>query len=162
MTLTPFKSPLQRDVAAVFGEPAGPDCTAGRVALPFPFPLAWDETQRVKSFACHRLVAEPLTAIFAETAKTYGEEKLRFLRLDRFGGCFNDRSMRGSTARSMHSWGIAVDLDPNRNQLKWSHDRAAFAGPEYLPFWRIVEAYGAVSLGRTRDFDWMHFQFAKL
>ena len=33
---------------------------------------------------------------------------------------------------------------------------------EYAAFWQFVEAEGAVSLGRARDYDWMHFQFATL
>ena len=32
----------------------------------------------------------------------------------------------------------------------------------YEPFWRIVEGEGLLSLGRTRNFDWMHFQAARL
>jgi hypothetical protein len=28
--------------------------------------------------------------------------------------------------------------------------------------WRIIEGEGAVSLGRARNFDWMHWQFARL
>ena len=140
--MTPFQSPRERDVPQVFGPAAGAACTAGRCILPFAFPLAWDDQQRVKSFACHKLVAEPLTAIFAEAAKLFGEDRFRELRLDRFGGCFNHRPMRGGTSLSMHSWGIAVDLDPMRNQLKWDRARAAFALPDYLPFWKIVEAHG--------------------
>jgi hypothetical protein len=70
--------------------------------------------------------------------------------------------MRGGTALSMHAWGIAVDLDPINNQLRWGKDRASFARPEYLPFWKIVEAHGATSLGRAKNYDWMHFQFATI
>jgi len=55
-----------------------------------------------------------------------------------------------------------VDLDPGRNQLKWGRDRAVFARPEYEPFWQIVESEGLVSLGRAKNFDWMHFQAARL
>ena len=41
------------------------------------------------------------------------------LRLDVWGGCLNVRKMRGGTRNSMHSWGIALDYDPQNNQLKW-------------------------------------------
>ena len=40
--------------------------------------------------------------------------------------------------------------------------RARFSGAEYEDWWRIWEEQGAVSLGRQRDVDWMHLQFATL
>lgn len=164
--LTPAQAqqawPLQRDVSAFFGPAGGPDCTGGIVTLPFPLVLAWDLGTSIRSFRCHRKVAQPLAVIFAEAARHYGEARFRELRLDRFGGCYNFRPMRGGTSLSMHSWGIAVDLDPERNQLRWGADRAAFARPEYEPFWRIVEGQGATSLGRAADRDFRHFQFARL
>jgi hypothetical protein len=153
--------PAYADLDRIFGPAAGPASTAGRCVLPFPFVIAWDKSQRVNSFACHALVAPALTTIFAKAAKHYGEKEYRRLRLDLFGGCFNHRPMRGGTRLSTHSWGIAVDLDPQRNQLKWGRDRAAFAQPEYAPFWKIVESHGGVSLGRARNMDWMHFQWCK-
>lgn len=159
---TSWVYPRQSDVAAFYGPAGALDCTAGRCTLPFAFPLAWDADQRVTSFACHRKVAADMTAIFAETAKHYGEAEFRRLRLDQFGGCYNYRVMRGGSAMSMHAWGIAVDLDPTNNQLKWGRDKAAFARSAYEPFWTIVEAHGATSLGRRKNFDWMHFQFAGL
>lgn len=158
----PGRWPLQRDVEKVFGPAGGPRCTAGRVVLPFPFVIAWDVEKTVLSFSCHEDVAQPLESIFRDASAAYGEQEFRRLRLDRFGGCYNYRKMRGGSRLSMHSWGIAVDIDPERNQLSWGSDRAAFAHRDYKVWWECVEAYGAVSLGKIRDFDWMHFQFARL
>ena len=70
--------------------------------------------------------------------------------------------MRGGTQYSMHSWGIAIDFDPERNQLNWGRDRARLAAADCVPFWDIWEAEGWVSLGRARNFDWMHVQAARL
>lgn len=154
--------PLQKDMVAFYGPAGGAACTSGKVKLPFPFVIAWDTAQRVSVFSCHVRLEAPMTAIFSDAAKHYGEEEFRRLRLDRFGGCYNFRPMRGGTSLSTHAWGAAVDLDPERNQLTWGADRAAFAAPEYEAFWQIVEKHGAVSLGRTRNRDWMHFQFARL
>lgn len=156
-----FKAVAYADLTRVFGPAGGPAATSGRCVLPFPFIIAWDASQQINSFACHHLVAAPLTTIFRQSAKHYGEAAFRELRLDHFGGCFNDRLMRGGTKKSTHAWGIAVDIDPVRNQLKWGKDRASFAKPEYDAFWRIVAANGAVSLGREQDRDWMHIQFCK-
>lgn len=154
------KYPKQSGMTAFYGVAGGPDCTAGSAVLPFPFPLAWDAAQRVTRFSCHKLLAAPFTSIFAEAAKHYGEERYRAMRLDQFGGCYNYRKMRNGSSLSIHAWGAAVDLDPASNGLNVKAPAALFSGEEYVPFWNIVEAHGAHSLGREKDYDWMHFQFA--
>lgn len=156
------KWPKQSGVPAFFGKAGEPRCTAGKVILPIPFRIAWNRSQKVKQFSCHELVADPFTSIFNQAVAHYGEAEFIRLGLDLFGGCYNYRAMRGGTALSMHAFGIAYDGDPERNQLRWGKDRAEFAKDAYLPFWAIVEAHGAVSLGRARNYDWMHFQFANL
>ena len=131
--------------------------------LPYPLFLAWDTSKKVKKITCHQKVASSLHRIFENTLKAYSEKEIKILRLNLFGGCLNVRKMRGSsTTWSTHSWGIAVDLDPDNNRLKWNKNRAGFAKEEYLAFWKIVETEGWTSLGRARDFDWMHFQATKL
>lgn len=154
--------PRQRDMPNFYGPAGSAAATAGRCELPFPFVIAWNTAQRVSSVSCHERIAQPFTAIFGEAARHYGEAEYRRLRLDRFGGCYNNRNMRGGSRKSTHAWGAAVDLDPENNQLRWGADRARFAQQEYEPFWRIVEAHGMVSLGRVADRDWMHFQAARL
>jgi hypothetical protein len=146
-------------LAEYYGEP-GMD--QERISLPYSMRLAWDLNTAINTFACHRLVADRMTHIFREALAHYGLEKIRDLRLDRFGGCLNIREIRGGNFLSTHAWGIAVDLDPANNQLRWGRGKAAFSKPEYEPFWEIVESTGAVSLGRKKNYDWMHFQFATL
>jgi len=154
--------PRHDEIEYRFGKAGGRETTAGTCQLPFAFPLAWNLSASVREFSCHRLVAAPFTRIFAEAARHYGEAEYRRLRLDLFGGCFNNRNMRGGTKKSTHAYGVAIDLDPERNQLRWGRARAAFARPEYEPFWAIVEAEAMISLGRVANMDWMHFQAVRL
>ena len=133
------------------------------IILPYPMILDWETSTTIRTMTCHERVAEPMTQIFRKLLGEYGLPRLRELGIDQFGGCLNVRLKRGSkTAWSIHSWGVAVDLDPDRNQLRETNATARFARPEYLPMWKIIEGEGAVSLGRARNFDWMHFQFARL
>ena len=132
------------------------------LVLPYRMHLAWQPEIEIRRFSCHEKVHDAFLNVFTKALDEYGEERIRALRLDRFGGCLNVRKKRGGAGWSMHSWGIAIDLDPEHNKLRMTHAEAAFARPEYEPFWRIVEGEGLVSLGRTRDFDWMHFQAARL
>lgn len=133
-----------------------------QLQLPYPHRLSWDLTKTVHSFSCHEKVHDSTHRVLTKVVNHYGMERIRELRLDRWGGCLSVRKMRGGSSWSMHSWGIAIDYDPDRNQLKWGRDRAAFAQPEYDAWWRFWEEEGWVSLGRTRNYDWMHVQAAKL
>lgn len=130
--------------------------------LPYPHKLAWNTRQVVQRYSCHEKVHDSLSRILSKVLSAYGIDGIKQLRLDLWGGCLNVRKMRGGSRYSMHSWGIAVDYDPDHNQYKWGRDKAAFARPEYEEWWRCWESEGWVSLGRTRNFDWMHIQAAKL
>ena len=143
-----------------FYGPVGENMT--RLDVPYKLKLAWAPQTTLSKITCHQKVAKSLYTIFENTLKTYGEKEIQRLRLDVFGGCLNVRRMRGGSAWSTHSWGCACDIDPDNNQLKWGKDRATLAKPVYEPFWKIVEAEGAVSLGRLRGYDYMHFQFCSL
>lgn len=128
--------------------------------LPYPMFLAWEPKIVIHRFSCHEVVKDNVESIFKHVLKHYGEDRITELGLDMFGGCFNVRKMRGSSTKlSLHSWGLAIDLDPTNNQFSWGHERARFAGEQYNEFWDIVEANGAYSLGRLKNYDWMHFQF---
>jgi hypothetical protein len=129
-----------------------------RINLPYPMRIAWDPTHTVSTMVCHRLVADKFVAVFNDLLSHYGMAKLKELGIDLFGGCFNFRKMRGGTEWSTHSWGIAIDLDPSRNKLKETSKTARFARPEYKPMIDIFYKHGFISLGREKNYDWMHFQ----
>ena len=155
--------PSQEEVRSgksVFGR-AGDESNMTSIRLPYIMRLAWERNTTVSTMRCHKLVAEPLLRIFRATLDHYGMEKIRELGLDLYGGCFNNRPIRGGSRPSLHAWGIAIDMDPERNTLYMSAPEAVFSGPEYDAFWSIVEKEGAFSLGRERNYDWMHFQFAR-
>lgn len=142
-----------------FYGPVGENMT--QLELPYPMKLAWDTGTIVKRISCHEKCSRAFYSVFEKTLKTYGKD-ISKLKLDLFGGCVNVRRMRGGSSWSIHSWGAAIDLDPDNNQLKWGKEKASFAKPVYNDFWKIVESEGGTSLGRARNFDWMHFQFAYL
>lgn len=90
-------------MATFYGPAGAPEATAGIVALPFPFVLARNTALSIASFCCHTRLCTPMTAIFPETARHYGQTELIRLRLHLFGGCFNHRPMRGGTVLSTHA-----------------------------------------------------------
>ena len=133
-----------------------------RIEMPFPLRLAWDTGTIVRRVTVHEKCADAFGEIWKDVLAFYGLDRMRALGLDLFGGCLNVRKMRGGNAWSIHSWGAAWDVDPDRNQLQWGRDKAELAKPCYADFWRIVEDHGGVSLGRAKNYDWMHLQFARL
>jgi hypothetical protein len=143
-----------------FYGPVGENQT--QLDVPYKLKLAWAPSTTLTKVTCHQKVAKSLYTILENTLKTYGEKEISILRLDVFGGILNVRKMRGGSSWSIHSWGAAIDLDPDNNQLRWGKDKASFAKPIYNDFWKIVEAEGWVSLLKERNMDAMHIQAARL
>ncbi len=132
------------------------------IDLPYEMKLSWSLTTRVRRTTCHEKIAESLVRILQKIRDIYGDDEISRLRLNHYGGCYNNRKVRNGGLWSMHAWGIALDFDPNRNLLNWGRDRAAFSHPDYDEWWNCWEEEGWISLGRRRNFDWMHVQAARL
>lgn len=153
----------KQDTASMirFYGPVGQNQTS--ITLPFGYPmrLAFKPFTPIRKITCHEKVAESLLRIFSKTYEAYGPG-LAEIGLDLFGGCLNVRKKRGGSTYSIHSWGAAVDLDPDHNGLHTPWKQARFSQKVYEPFWAIVEDEGWVSLGRRWGKDAMHWQAAKL
>ena len=134
----------------------------GSLKLPFAMRIAWDKGKTVTKITLNKKVIESAGRVFEKIAGRYNAQARRRLGMDLFGGSLNVRRMRGGSAWSIHSWGCAIDFDPERNQLKWKKPKAELSSAECEPFWEFWEEEGWVSLGRARNYDWMHVQAARL
>lgn len=155
----PSKFPRQKDMAAFYGPP-GTNHTS--LKLPYPMRLAWAKTQVVTKITINAKCAESAERALGKAFDHYGMERLKELGLDLFGGCYANRAMRGGTSLSTHAYACALDINPEANQLRWGANKAAMAQPSCAAFLDAFEAEGWVSLGRERNFDWMHVQAARL
>jgi hypothetical protein len=155
----PHGFPTYTNIKSIYGEPT---TNLKTVRIPFEFRLAWDISVKVERITCHRKVAPSLMGILEDLLEHYGLKRLQELGIDLYGGCFNHRKMRGGKKLSTHSWGAAIDLHPEMNQLRWNHKKAVFAKEEYQFLLESFAGEGWVSLGVEKDYDWMHFQAVKL
>jgi hypothetical protein len=146
------------EIIKKYGKPNQQGSYLTTINLPYPMRLAWDKKTTVNRMRCHKLIADDFLAVFNDLLKHYGLEKIQELGIDLFGGCFNFRAMRGGSDYSRHSWGIAIDLDPERNKLRETSKTARFARPEYKPMIDIFYKHGFIGLGPEQNRDWMHFE----
>lgn len=145
-----------KQIIKKYGEPGEDNLVT--ISLPYPMRISWDKGTIINKMRCHKLIADKLINVFNELLSSYGLSELQRLGIDLYGGCYNYRKMRGGNDWSRHSWGIAIDLDPERNQLKQTSKTAQFAKPEYKKMIDIFYKNGFVGLGREKNYDWMHFE----
>lgn len=82
-----------------------------------------------------------------------------------FDGCFNIRLQRNSNVPSVHSFGLAIDLNAKDNPFGHSTEQDTEAGltpftPEFLQCWRDMGWIDGEDFGCGRN-DAMHFEWTK-
>lgn len=103
-----------------------------------------------KRLYCNRDMVQPLTKAFRNLIATGCVAELKT-----WDGCFNIRSKRGSGTPSLHSWGVAIDLNAAWNRMGSKPTLSA----------GFVECFTAAGFewgGAWRSPDGMHFQLAHL
>lgn len=127
-----------------------------RIAPPYRMVLAWDTVRRVNSILVHKKCASSLLRILTKIAEHYGSEQaLEANRLHLYGGCYNFRMQRGSTKLSNHSYGCAVDLDPEGNPLGKPWDEKTMMPTAVV---KIFADEGWAWGGRWHRPDCQHFE----
>jgi len=128
-----------------------------RITPAYPLTLAFPPGTDVTRVLCHKKVADSLTNVFAKILEHFGSvEEVHKARMHLFGGCFNFRRITGGTRLSDHAWGVAIDIDPERNPFNRKHDPAKGMMP--LAIVDIFETEGWRWGGRFPKPDCMHFQ----
>lgn len=155
--------PMQRDCTAIFGDPQRevPDRLV-MVAVPWDCRAAWNTSLRITRLRLHEKVADSAQRCLDRIHRTFGQGDRHRLGLDLCGGSYAKRRMRGGSSWSMHAYGVAIDWDPERNALATHAPDARLSHDDARPFWDIWQEEGWVSLGRARDYDWMHVQAARI
>ncbi|MGH9547351.1 MAG: M15 family metallopeptidase [Terriglobales bacterium] len=120
-----------------------------RMLLPFPLRLAWNLSQTITRMTCHGRLARVYASVFASI-----QEQGLQAKVASFGGCFAFRPQRTGNKLSSHSWGIAIDLNPESNMQGSAGNMDA--GLVEI-FRRAGFEWGGNWKGKTRDP--MHFQF---
>jgi len=103
-----------------------------------------------KKIYCNRDMIAPLAAAFQALITTG-----RVNELKTWDGCFNIRKKRGLTSMSLHSWGIAIDVNAAWNGL----------GKEPVLSKEFVKCFTDAGFewgGTWSRKDGMHFQLAKI
>lgn len=104
-----------------------------------------------KRIYCNKDLIQPLSKAIDNLIKTNC-----ILELKTWDGCFNIRKKRGLSSMSLHSWGLAVDLNASWNQM---NTKGTFS-PQFVKCFKDADfEWGGDWQGRC---DPMHFQIAKL
>ena len=162
--------PLQSECDAFYGNPrnsrdpsrASPKWESENLVRVKPPFVVYYEGKPVRAgMLVHEKVADSLMKVFTAIWKKSGESqaKVDAWGISNYAGAYNFRMMRGSSRLSMHSWGCALDFDPDRNGMGDTTPHFAEV-PEVVA---AFEAEGWVWGGRWsgKSCDGMHFQAAR-
>lgn len=103
-----------------------------------------------KRIYCNKDLVKPIEAAFKALIDTG-----RVTELKTWDGCFNIRKKRGLSSMSLHSWGIAIDVNAFENGL----GKQPKLSPEFV---KCFTDNGFIWGGTWRRLDGMHFELSKI
>lgn len=127
------------------------------IVPPYAMWFSWN-TVPVGKIRIHKKCSESLLAALTQIGKDFSVAEREKFQLDRLGGGYTFRLMRGANRLSIHSWGAAVDLAPALNPMGIEYGTR----PNMMPQ-KAVKAFQAQGWewgGLWHNPDGMHFQAA--
>lgn len=129
-----------------FGEPSA----SNKCLTLFDVPSELEIGVIPKKIYCNRLMVDPLKQAFANLINTGAVNELKT-----WDGCFNIRKKRGLQSMSLHSWGLAIDVNAFENGLGQTPKLS-------LKFVKCFTDAGFEWGGTWTRKDGMHFQLKSL
>ena len=113
-----------------------------------------------KRLYCNKDMVAPLTQAFKNLIATGFVKELKT-----WDGCFNIRKKRGLTSMSLHSWGIAIDVNSSHNPLGLTREQIKAKG--LTPFSEgFLQCFRDAGFDCGADWksrpDFMHMQLKKI
>lgn len=128
----------------------------GTPSVSNPHIIMWDVPQILeigvipKRLLCNKDLVQPLSKAFQELIRTGHVNELKT-----WDGCFNVRKKRGGSTMSVHSWGVAVDVN--------AYDNCFGCTPKLSQgFVKCFTDNGFDWGGTWRKPDGMHFQLKNI
>jgi len=110
----------------------------------------------------HERIAPALRRVARQLGQLVAQQpKLRPF-IDKLGGGFVHRRIKGTRRLSAHSWGIAVDINPHQGDYwRWQRTSAAVSWRNRVPHEIVAafEAEGFIWGGRWYHYDTPHFEY---
>ena len=103
-----------------------------------------------KRLYCNKLMIQPLTTAFSNLISRNVVHELKT-----WDGCFNIRKKRGLASMSLHSWGLAIDVNAAWNGLGMESKLS----PEFVKCFTDAGFHWGGEWSRK---DPMHFQISKI
>lgn len=143
---------------AFFGDPTKENFQKlNLVIVTPPFQMYYD-SHPIKAISVNKKIATSLLLIFTEVLDKCGhdQKKIDATGLSSYGGCYNYRPIRGSSAGNLsnHAFGAAIDIDPTNNPLG---AKIAKMPPVVVNAFKNQGALWGGDYKIRRD--WMHYEF---
>jgi hypothetical protein len=131
-----------------------------------PHMVVWDVPTELeigmipKKIYCNKDMVEPLTKAFKSLIATGCVHEIKT-----WDGCFNIRNKRGLSSMSLHSWGLAIDMNAFCNPLGLTREQIKAKG--LTPFSeKFLDCFRKNGFDCGADWksrpDFMHMQISKI
>lgn len=128
------------------------------IAPPYSMVLAWDISKPVFHIRVNKKCADSLLRVLTRIGQEVTAADREKYQLNRYGGAYSFRLMRGLGRLSVHSWGAAIDLAPELNPLGAEYGSRPNMMPQQAV--RLFQDEGWGWGGQWRRADAQHFQAA--